>query len=87
MSNPQHFYKGESKKNWYSEHQVTPEQLTIGCLMRIADSLEIIGRERVFTELKYAEERKEQLYKENKHFERRIRSLKGAITKLKRRKK
>lgn len=35
-------FKSESRKEWYSPSKLSTEELTLGCLMRIADSLERI---------------------------------------------
>lgn len=34
------FYKSESRKEWYSTGELSTDKLSLGCLMRIADSLE-----------------------------------------------
>lgn len=47
MSEEQNYYKEESRKNWYSKSKLTIEEISLGCQMRMADSLETIAQDRV----------------------------------------
>jgi hypothetical protein len=41
-----HFYKQESKNNFYRESPLTDEQIRTGALLRIAESLETLAADR-----------------------------------------
>lgn len=80
-------YRDETKKNYgtHSEPPLTRDQLNTGCMLRIADAVEkmatnhdLLIRQRDDYRRWYEDERQE-----NKMFHKRISSMKGVITKLK----
>lgn len=77
-------YKEQSKLEWGKEvpddkSVITLEELKLGCLMRISDSLEKM--EQPYTELLQNIENYEQLELENKRLKKTIAGLKGYINK------
>lgn len=80
-------YREASRKNWapLDGHHMTDDRIQVGCLQRIADATESMAKN--YADLirerdKYLRWfREEQAYR--RHNERRIASLKGQITKLK----
>jgi len=81
------YFKEESRKNWCADQDdaLSEGQIKLGCILRIADATELMSknhqeliRERDNYKKWYEEERD----KKN-HLMRRIISLKGVITKIK----
>ena len=89
-------FKEASKVNWHiSGEQVSEDQLKIGCLQRIATSLEnmeapylkLLGEvETQVNQCSYLGRRNKELIAETEHLSRCNSSLRGAITKLKKEK-
>lgn len=78
-------FKEESKKDWHSKAETSDTHLQIGCLQRIAESLEKM--EQPFTQLIndrtwYENSWKRAVY-DNKCLKRRVAALQGVITKMK----
>lgn len=80
-------YKAESKKEWYTTGNISTEQLQLGAIMRIADATEKIAQN--YSSLIEERDRYKRWYnegsEERRRLERRISSLKGVITKIKKR--
>ena len=76
-------YREGSKLYWgiTKEKGLTIEEITLGCMLRIADSLEKM--EEPYTELLQTIENYKDLEIENKKLKKTIAGLKGHITKLK----
>lgn len=81
------YYKAESKKNWYTTCDISTEELQLGAIMRIADATEKIAQN--YSSLIEERDRYKRWYnegsEERRRLERRISSLKGVITKIKKR--
>ncbi len=75
-------YREGSKLSWgiTKEKSLTIEEITLGCMLRIADSLEKM--EEPYTELLQIIENYKDLEIENKKLKKTISGLKGYITKL-----
>lgn len=73
-----------SNTNWNSGNQ-SLDSINAGSLQRIADATEAMASEynRLIRDLKWYKELAERRYSENERMANRIRSLKGVITKLK----
>lgn len=77
----------ESKRGWFRENgNPTIEELTLGCLQRIAAATELSckDREKLEREYKYMRDDRDYYRRESEQRGRRIAALKGQITKLKR---
>lgn len=76
-------YKTESKKTWYSEKQETPniEQLSFGCLQRIADATEVMAKNynELIRERDLYKKRYENVSSENDRLRRSVASYKGKL--------
>lgn len=79
------FYKEESRKNWYREQSLTAEDLMLGCVQRIADSLEIMAKPHndLIAERDLYKHQYEAEIAKKSALERSINSYKGTITRLK----
>jgi hypothetical protein len=83
------FWREESEKGWsHTEKPKGPvlyDALQIGCLMRIADAVEKMAEDRVDLErrLQFYKDCCERSDQRNKTYQRRIASLRGWITRLK----
>ncbi len=78
-------YKVKSRLNWWKEGEPSTDELKLGCLQRIADSLEKM--EKPFKDLlehnEYLKGRLREEQAAGRHLNRRIASLRGAITRMK----
>ena len=83
-------FKIESKKIWIPLQgiQISDDQLKIGCLQRIADSLEKMEAPylRLIGDVESLTRCREELIAETEHLSRCNSNLRGAITRLKKRK-
>lgn len=84
----QRTYAEQSRIGWYRANggQPTTEQLTFGCLQRIATATEIMSQRHV--DLMKERDYYERMYRAQvdlrRHAERRIAALQGVITRMKR---
>lgn len=82
-------YKDESRKDWgrMGPEGIKPtnEDITLGCILRIADATEAMAKNYVFlqNELTAAKKRNDYLKSLSERKDYQIRGLKGQITKLK----
>lgn len=78
-------YVAKSRSKWWTEDKPNIEQLQIGCLQRMADSLE--NMEKPFKDLiehnEYLKGRLREEQAAGRHLNRRIASLRGAIKRMK----
>jgi hypothetical protein len=83
MSDVHKYYKEESRKPWYTTGAIGSADISLGCQMRIADALEKIATERVFTQLENAKRDVEFYKMRTRDLERKVRGLRGALTRAK----
>ncbi len=80
-------FKEHSKTTWHNLKDDYPgdEEVKIGCLQRIADATEIMAkdREKLIRDYDYMRGQRDRWQERSEYAERRIASLKGVITKLK----
>lgn len=84
-------YRERSRENWgtpYSSDEkpaLTIEQINSGCLLRIADATEAMAANyvRLQSEVDYLKRRRDQLERDNNRLCRQVSSLRGVITRLK----
>lgn len=81
------YFDKESRKNWIREGQVTNDDLKIGCLQRIASAVELSckDRERLERDYRYMRDDRDSWRQRAEFAERRVASLKGVITRMKKR--
>jgi hypothetical protein len=82
-------YKEQSREIWYNPNgKPTIEQLTFGCLQRIADAQEAMSNNyvKLLKDIEYLRNRNRELFADNERMARRISSLKGHITRMKKKK-
>lgn len=82
-------YRENSRRDWGSSDQATADtdyHIQMGAVLRIADSLEIIAKDRAHLEqrVKWAEDERDSWKREAESLARRNAALRGVITKLKR---
>ncbi len=80
-------FKIESKKDWVTGGIDKPntEQLTLGCLQRIADATELMAKQyqSLINDRDYYKKMYDEIFERNKKLERGISALKGHIKRIK----
>lgn len=82
-------YREESKGQWGQDTDaLTIEQLTMGCMLRIADAVELMAKNHtdLVKKLEHEKRMSEACRTRREGAERRASALRGVITKLKKRK-
>lgn len=82
-------YREESRKNWgkdSSNGNLTLEQINTGCLLRIADAVELMAKrhKELIDSNEYLQRRHREMNAEIERLKRQRAALRGAITRLKR---
>jgi len=84
MAEPKSYREG-SRIDWASEQYNCPDQIKLGCLLRIADATEKMAQS--YSALIYERDRYKKWYEEKRtmvgHLYNRINGLRGTITKMK----
>ena len=85
------YFREESKLDWYqeSEEKLSTERLQLGCLMRIANSIENMEKPylKLLSDLDYCHRRIRELCDENDHLLRSNAAYRGIVNKRKKGKK